>query len=147
MRAIRKVTPTIVLGLILAPLTTRADEGTCSLASLHGTYAIQGQGTIVAQLPGFPPPPFPFAETGIVSFDGAGALSGKTTVNFNGMVLQPTFTGSYTVNSECTATFTIQSSAGFTVHDNVVVISKKKFRSVEPDPFTVITRIGEKLED
>lgn len=133
---------------ILGASTVRADEGACSLASLGGTYAIQGQGTIVEQLRGFPPPPFPFAETGIVTFDRAGKLFGKTTVTFNGVVLQPTFTGSYTVNSDCTANLTIQSSAGFTLHDDAVVIGGgKRFLSVEPDSFVVITRRAEKLED
>lgn len=126
----------------------RADERTCTVATLGGAYAIQGQGTIVGQLPGFPPPPFPFAETGIVTFDRAGKLSGKTTVTFNGVVLQPTFTGTYSVNSDCTANLTIQSSAGFTLHDDAVVIDGgQRFVSVEPDPFVVITRRAERLED
>lgn len=133
---------------ILGASMVRADETSCSVASLGGTYAIQGQGTIVAQIPNFPPPPFPFAETGIVTFDRAGKLSGKTTVSFNGFVVQPTFTGTYTVNSDCTGSFTIQSSIGITLHDDVVVIGGgRRFESVEPDPFVVITRRAERLEE
>jgi hypothetical protein len=109
---------------------------------------IQGQGTIVAQIPNLPPPPFPFAETGIVTFDRAGKLSGKTTVSFSGFVVQPTFTGTYTVNSDCTGSFTVQSSIGITLHHDVVVIGGgRRFESVEPDPFVVITRRAERLEE
>lgn len=133
---------------ILESATVRADETSCSVASLGGTYVIQGQGTIVAEAPGLPPPPFAFAETGIVTFDRAEKLSGKTTVSFNGVVIQPTFAGTYTVNSDCTANFTIQSSIGLTIHDDVVVIDGgRRFESIEPDPFVVITRRAERLAD
>jgi len=121
-----------------------------SVASLHGTYAIHAQGTIVGQLPPpFPAPPFPFGEAGIVKLDGAGmVLSGKSTVNLGGVVLQPTATGSYTVNSDCTGTITIKSSAGFVLHDSIVVTDRgRRTVEVQTDPFTVITRTLEKIED
>lgn len=133
---------------LLESTNVRADETSCSVASLGGTYVIQGQGTIVAQVPGLPPPPFPFAETGIVTFDRVGNLSGKTTVSFNGVIIQPTFAGTYTVNSDCTGNFLIQSSIGLTIHDDVVVIDGgRRFESIEPDPFVVITRRAERLAD
>ena len=60
----------------------------------------------------------------------------------------PTFAGTYTVNSDCTANFTIQSSIGLTIHDDVVVIDGgRRFESIEPDPFVVITRRAERLAD
>ena len=129
----------------------RAEEESCSVASLHGTYAIHAQGTIVGQLPPpFPAPPFPFGEAGILKLDGAGlVLSGsKSTVNLGGVVLQPTTTGSYTVNSDCTGTITIQSSLGFVLHDSIVVTDRgRRTVEVQTDPFTVITRTLEKIED
>ena len=52
---------------MLGASVVRAEEESCSVASLHGTYAIHAQGTIVGQLPPpFPAPPFPFGEAGIV---------------------------------------------------------------------------------
>ena len=90
---------------VFSPSVVRADQESCSVASLHGTYAIHAQGSIVGQLPApFPAAPFPFGEAGIVTLNGAGQLSGKTTVNLGGVVLQPTVTGTYTVNSDCTGT-------------------------------------------
>ena len=122
---------------MLGASVVRAEEESCSMASLHGTYAIHAQGTIVEQLPHLPAPPFPFGEAGILKLDGAGmVLSGKSTVNLGGVVLQATATGgSYTVNSDCTGTITIQSSAGFVLHDSIVVTDRgRRTVEVQTDP-------------
>ena len=75
-------------------------------------------------------------------------LSGKSTVNLGGVVLQSTATGSYTVNSDCTGTITIKSSAGFVLHDSIVVTDRgRRTVEVQTDPFAVITRTLEKIED
>jgi hypothetical protein len=120
----------------------------CSVSSLRGTYAQQAQGTIVRQIPGFPPPPFPLAEAGIVSFDGSGNLSGKTTINVGGVVIQPSITGTYTVNSDCTGTTTVYSSLGFVLHDAIVLVrGGREFRDVQTDSFEVTTRNGVRIAD
>jgi hypothetical protein len=120
----------------------------CSISSLRGTYAEQAQGTIVRQIPGFPPPPFPLAEAGIISFDGSGNLSGKTTINVGGVVIQPTFTGAYTVSSDCTGTTTVYSSLGFVLHDAIVLVrGGREFRDVQTDSFEVSTRNGVRIGD
>src|ERR1700726_3715861 len=100
----------LVLGNSLKPQLTRTafaarvddDDRSCSVSSLRGTYAMQAQGTIVGQIPGFPPPPFPFAEAGIIRFDANRNLSGHSTVNVGGVTFPATFTGSYSVSSDCT---------------------------------------------
>src|SRR5260370_32170410 len=75
----------------------------CSLASLNGRYAIEGQGAVVAQLPGFPAPPAPQGEVAIATVNGAGSFSGSATLNICGLVLTSVpFTGTYTVNPDCT---------------------------------------------
>jgi hypothetical protein len=123
-------------------------EPACSATSLRGTYAVQAQGTIVGQIPGFPPPPFAIGEAALVTFDGAGNLSGKTTLNIGGVVLQPTFTGTYTVNSDCTGTTTIHSSLGFVVHDATILVrGGREFRDVQTDSFEVSTRNGVRIGD
>jgi hypothetical protein len=128
----------------------RAQEDSCSIASLHGTYAVHAHGTIVGQLPQppFPTAPFPFGEAGIVTLNGTGQLSGKTTVNLGGVVLQPTFSGMYTVNSDCTGTLTVQSSAGFVLHDAIIVTRGGGGTvEVQTDPFAVVTRTLERIAD
>jgi hypothetical protein len=115
------------------------------LASLHGTYAIHAQGTVLAGLPGTP---FPFGEAGLITLDGKGNHSGKTTVNLGGNVQTPTFTGTYTVNSDCTGSITVISSLGLQLHD-AIVITRGGLATVDvqTDPFAVITRTLEKIGD
>jgi hypothetical protein len=121
----------------------------CSLASLKGRYAIDGQGTVVAQLPGFPAPPAPQGEVAIVTVDGAGSFSGSATLNIGGLVLNSVaFTGNYTVNSDCTGTTTVNTALGLTLHNAIVVIAGgQRFIETETDPFQVIQRRGQRLGD
>src|SRR6202521_3891310 len=146
MKAFRRFTAIAIgAGVITAASVVRADDG-CSLASLKSPYAIEGQGTVVAQPPGFPAPPAPWAESVLVDFDGAGTFSGKATVNVGGVVVKPTFTGTYTVNSDCTGNATINSDLELTVHRAIVVIGGgQRFIETETDPFIVGEGRVEKL--
>jgi len=92
----------------------------CSLATLKGTYGALEQGTIVAQLPGFPPPPVPFAISGIVTFDGAGNLSGVATASFGGATMSGPFKGTYTVNPDCTDSDEFTTSFGVFHHAGTI---------------------------
>src|SRR5713226_9045529 len=131
----------------LASSVVRADGG-CSLASLNGPYATEGQGTIVGQLPGLPAPPFPFGEVVLDHFNGAGSFFGNASVNLGGVALPVSFTGTYTVNSDCTGTVTVNTSLGLTLHNSMVVIGGgQRFILTETDPFAVIQRTGVKLGD
>lgn len=122
----------------------RADDG-CSAGSLHGTYAVHGQGTFLAAVPGFPAPPFPFGEAGIATFNGAGELSGKTTINAGGLLLTPTFTGTYTVNRDCTGNITIQSDLGSLQEAIVVIGHGERYVGTETDAAAVVVRTVERL--
>lgn len=147
----------IILGFAVANLpgrwvahlgtpVVRADGG-CSLASLNGPYAVAGQGTLVASLPGIPAPA-PFAESSLADFDGAGAFSGKGTVNIGGNVLNVTFTGTYTLGSDCTGNVAINTNLGLTVHHAIVVIGGgQRFIETESDPVAVIQYRVERLGD
>lgn len=131
----------------LAASVVRADGG-CSDASLIGAYAVQGHGTIVAQLPGLPAPPFPFGEASLAHFNGAGTFFGNATVNFGGVVLGVPFTGTYTVNSDCTGNLTVNTNLGLAVHEAFVVIGGgQRLISTETDPFAVVQRTAERLGD
>jgi hypothetical protein len=91
--------------------------GGCSLASLNGAYAVDKQGTLLTQ------PPGPYGEASIAHFNGAGSFFGNATVNLGGTALNPAFTGTYTVNSDCTGTVTVRvPTLGLTLRDAIVVI-------------------------
>lgn len=129
------------------PAVVRADSG-CSVASLNGAYAVEGQGTIVAQLPGFPPPPFPFGQAALAHFNGDGTGSASVTANFGGGVVLNAFpvTFTYAVNSDCTGNLIANTSLGLTVHEAFVVIGGgQQFITTETDPFAVVQRRGERL--
>lgn len=144
MKHLVSFTAVVLLGLFAAPVA----RASCSQASLKGAYAVSGQGTLVASLPGIPAPA-PWAESSIANFDGAGGFSGKGTVNIGGAILNVTFTGTYTVNSDCTGDVTIDTNLGLTVHHVIVVIrGGQRFIETESDPnFAVVQYSVERLED
>ena len=87
--------PLLFAVLVLGVTTVRGWARTCSLETLKGSYGMDEAGTIVG------PPPLLYVLSGISSFDGNGNLSGSVTVNL-GTPVAGTFTGTYTVDSDCT---------------------------------------------
>ena len=85
------------VALALAPLTVRAADARCPLlnATLHGTYVVSGSGAIagVGQV----------TALGEHTWDGQGNTVATNTISANGNILKVTVTGTYTVNSDCTA--------------------------------------------
>jgi hypothetical protein len=68
----------------------------CSNATLAGKWGFTSTGFLIGI--------GPVAATAISTFDGKGNLSGSQTRSVNGDVADETFAGTYTVNSDCTAT-------------------------------------------
>ena len=127
----------LVLGMAPA---ARADDKGCSNSSLDGTYAYTGTGFIVT--PAFAAGPF--AEVGTQTFDGKGATSTTLTASQNGNIFQTTFTGTYTVNPDCTGTFNLSAPAlGITVTLFFVIDDNLNgFQAIETLPGVVVTRIA-----
>ncbi len=113
--------------LTLTAVTGWAEQ--CSLQTLKGSYGFSVDGTLVA-------PPLPFVTSGIIVFDGNGSLSGEGPTSFNGVVIPGTFTGTYTVNPDCT--YLDELNSGFSVvHDAGTIVGDGMFREVdviETDP-------------
>jgi hypothetical protein len=88
----------------------------------------------------------PFAEVGTQTFDGNGATTTTFTASQNGNVFQVTFTGTYTVNPDCTGTFNLSSAElGFSVLLFFVIDDNlNEFRAVETLNGAVVTRIARK---
>ena len=82
----------------------------CSNATLNGTFSYKGTGAILT------PPDFagPLNEVGTLTFNGNGGVTGAGVLNQGGTASPLTKTGTYTVNSDCTGTFSVQYSLGFT---------------------------------
>jgi hypothetical protein len=127
--------------LVVAP-TGNAQGRTCSNLTLKGTFADNDTGFLTA------PPAMagPFAGVNRETFDGNGTMTGAGTVSLNGNIVPQTFKGTYTVNPDCTGTYTIQNSLGLTIHGFFVIAdSGNELRVVIADPGTVITCIARRL--
>jgi hypothetical protein len=81
-----------------SPLVVYADDSkACSLESVAGNWGITDTGTVVGI--------GPRAAVGVLTLDGAGHLvNGFATSSLNGTVAAETFSGTYTVNANCTGT-------------------------------------------
>ncbi|HJZ96574.1 MAG TPA: hypothetical protein VKE70_08700 [Candidatus Solibacter sp.] len=126
------------LTLGLAPIANAAGKA-CSNATLLGTFADKDIGFITA------PPALagPFAGVNLETFDGHGGLTGAGIVSLNGNIIPGTFKGTYTVNPDCTGTYTVENSLGLTVHAFFVIADGgNELQIVITDPGTVITCVA-----
>jgi len=130
------------LALGVAP-TARADDKGCSVASLQGTFTYTGTGFNVTPAGSA----VPFAEVGTQTFDGKGGTTTTFTASANGNLFQISFSGTYTLNSDCTGTMTLLTPAPnptvtlfFAVADNLA-----EFQAIETLPGAIVTRIGRKM--
>jgi hypothetical protein len=107
---------------------------------MKGTFAYSSTGFITApaSIAG------PFVEVGTQYFDGRGGTTAQATASQNGNIFQLTATGTYTLNPDCTGTFTIQvapigvSVTVYFVLDNNVA----EFQAIETGAGFAITRVG-----
>ena len=133
----------LVLALVAIPLAAQTNpryKGSCSLATLQGTYGDFEEGTVLAQFPGFPAPPFPVVLIGMVTYDGAGNVSATYTSSMGGVILPGTGTGTYTVNSDCTYSDVITEPNGPGGHHVGTITGKGAFQVVHlmyTDPWLV----------
>jgi hypothetical protein len=97
-----------MLGIVLygtcclaVPGTVRAqEEDGCSNATVAGKWGVTTNGTVVGI--------GPRASVGVFTLDVAGnLLNGKATASLNGSVTNETFSGTYTVNPDCTGKLAI----------------------------------------
>lgn len=128
-----------VLALSVAP-AAKADNKGCSNASIKGTFAYTSTGFIVAA----PIPALvgPSAEVGTQTFDGNGGVTFAFNSSQNGNIGPGTATGTYTVNPDCTGTFT-EVTPMFTSHYSFVIdASGAEFQAVCQDAGVVVSRVG-----
>ena len=75
-------------------------DRSCSLARAAGNWSLTDQGTVVGV--------GPRTAVGVFTLDGAGNLTnGVATSSLNGSIADETFSGTYTVSSNCTGTLSV----------------------------------------
>ncbi|MGB9202925.1 MAG: hypothetical protein WCB94_03010 [Terriglobales bacterium] len=143
----------LALALLAVPIAAQTNavnnSTSCSLATLNGSYGVLEQGTFLAQLPGSPPPPFLAVNSAIATYDGAGHVSGTNTASFGGVIVPGTFTGTYTVNSDCT--YSMEFTAlplGVVLHETGTITGRGMFQEIHliyKDPFLVASGTAKKM--
>jgi hypothetical protein len=114
----------------------------CSGATLRGSFGYTSTGTL---LESYVPPPFagPFGETGRQTFDGKGNTNATATVSSNGNISTVSINGTYTVNSDCTGSMTLNiPDFDTTVHANFVIDDNgTELRAISTDSGVIETRV------
>jgi hypothetical protein len=109
-------------------------DGKRASTPLHGTYVFSGTGFIGTAS-------VPFAVSGLEVFNGNGTSSGFAMTAIEGQpISRTTFTGTYTVKSDCTVTETDTDNLGNVMHfDEFIGSAGKKMTVIETDPNVVFT--------
>jgi len=120
-------------------LQAGASEALCPRgdATLRGTYMSKGGGSVVGV--------GTVAFIGTVYFDGKGGITNPYTVSFAGTISRVVGKATYTVKSDCTATFTTTDD---TQHfDMRVSPDGRKVDYIETDAGTVISGSASRVND
>jgi hypothetical protein len=109
----------IFASLLISSIATRLSaQDACTAASLQGSYGFRVDGTNVSN-PYLPVGPF--AAVGKNTYDGQGHMKGAIVVSTNGSIITATYTGTYTVNSDCSGSKSVALSIGLTVEFDYVM--------------------------
>lgn len=109
----------------------------CSNADLDGSYGFNARGTTLAGTPLPPPLIGAFASAGRAVYDGHGNVSLTATSSFNGVIQGPqTVKGTYSVNSDCSFTSTLENGVSFQA---VIVAEGSELLILQTSPNVAIT--------
>jgi hypothetical protein len=127
-----------VATLLISGFTTTASaQERCDNASLLGSYAFQVDGTNSNG---------PFAAVGKNTYDGKGHLKGMIVISSNGQIIPASYTGTYTLNANCTGVKSATLDIGLTVNFSFVVDSNLRgIRMIVTDPGFTVSGTAKKL--
>jgi len=131
--------------LLLATTSVAAwSQERCSVGALKGSYIFAGRGFIEAVEPSIQR-----VHYGVITFDGAGKLSGKQSSSRGGRIGREKLEGTYTLDADCTGTLTLATvgygKPGFETHwDLYVTEDHKRGHIVRMDEGNMAVRSFEK---
>jgi hypothetical protein len=130
----------LALGMLIGRFTMQpvawAQNG-CSVASLKGSYSLAINGFFY-DADGFQGV---YASAGLAVADGAGVVTGTDTVSIDGTPTRGRqFTGTYTINPDCSGTVNLKDAKGNTISNMDLVIANggKDVALVDYDPDTIL---------
>jgi hypothetical protein len=116
----------------VAPALHAAEH--CSNAKAAGNWGLTLTGTLI-----LPTGPVPGAAVGRVRIDADGNVSGTEARNVGGGFANETLTGSLTVNSDCTATLTVN------IYESGVLVRTSVLAAVFVDDSNKVSMVQESL--
>ena len=129
--------------LILGGSSAMAQTTSCSLSNIAGSYAFTASGSIS------PTTDTPFAAVGVLNIsanDSIFNVSGSDTANALGTAVARTFSGTITVNSDCTGTVSLTFVGapfdGLAVANLVFEDGRKGFRGIQLVPVGPVITIS-----
>ncbi len=121
----------------------RARTQQCSLGTTRGRYAATVQGTVLS------PNPLAILSVGTFEQDSAGNITGSDTASFGGQIIPRTYTGTVTVQADCTATvkLTVQTGTPGLVANlkGVIVDGGKEIHFIQADNGTIVGGVAKRL--
>jgi hypothetical protein len=93
----------VFLFAVLAGITPYAQAGQCSLSGASGQYGFTLTGVVITQAGAVP-----IAAVGRANLGSTGNVSGTEARSVGGGYADETFTGTFTINPDCTGTTTLQ---------------------------------------
>src|SRR5579859_483527 len=111
-----RVSSIVVILAAIAAGTPAAQA--CTTASVNGVYAILSSGLNGSGLPA--------TSVDQITADGLGNLSGTSTKSIDGTIVTYTFTGTYTVATNCSGTATFTNQDNQVEHDNFILNNANK---------------------
>lgn len=130
-------------GSVITAVGEKMGVGPCSNATLNGNYGFYATGSLLTGSDGSSlAQPLPYAVAGNATFDGAGNGASSVNINSGGTPTQQTRSFTYSVNSDCTFTATVDAGAAGTSHrSGVVVDGGKTMYVIGTDPGAVYAQI------
>jgi hypothetical protein len=122
----------VAVCVAVVPAAQAADH--CSNAKAAGNWGFTLTGTLI-----LPTGPVPGAAVGRFSADAAGNVSGTEARNVGGGFADETITGSWTVNSDCTVTLTVN------IYESGVLVRTSVLAGVFVDDLSKIRAVQESL--
>jgi hypothetical protein len=123
--------------------TVHAQSG-CDATTLSGAYGYNLSGFAYDVQGNF----YTLASTGRIVPDGAGSLAGSETFSVDGNIVRRNYTGTYTVNADCTGSMVWQVAQGnsnSTVHaDFVAVNNAREIDVIETDTDVIFNGVFKK---
>ncbi len=132
----------IILGVVAGRLTTdikvHAQQG-CSASSLNGTYGYKMDGSYFDNVGNA----YQYSAVGRMVADGNGGLTGvETNSNYGMPTRNVTYTGTYTVNDNCTGSIVLKLTNAPTNYDFVILPSVNQMNLIETESGITITGVA-----